>query len=174
MPSAFNILLHTPWWVFFLFALVTWSGIGALKPRILSLWRLLITPTVFIGWGLASLANWSVSSPIVLAVWLGVALLGAAFAWMTNGLHGVSVNRDKRQVSLPGSTLPLIRSLLFFFARYGLGVAVVMMPASRSDIALWNIAVSGLSAGYFFGWLARLTAIYRRATKPDLAAQISM
>jgi hypothetical protein len=60
-----NILQNTPWWVFALFALLMWLGFQALKPRTLPIWRLLITPAVFIGWGITSLA----ASPHLILDW---------------------------------------------------------------------------------------------------------
>jgi hypothetical protein len=171
MPSILNILLNTPWWVFALFALLMWLGLQALKPRTLSIWRLLITPAIFIGWGVTSLALQSMSSPILIADWSVAAVIGAAIAWTTSRLDNVRIDRARQLVSLPGSALPLIRNLMIFSAKYGLGVAVAIAPASQSDLAVWYIAVSGASAGYFLGWLARLASAYRRTTDQNLAAQ---
>jgi hypothetical protein len=72
----FNILQNTPWWVFALFALLVWLGLQALRPRTLPIWRLLITPAVFIGWGITS----QVASPLLLVDWSVTALIGAAIA----------------------------------------------------------------------------------------------
>jgi hypothetical protein len=171
MPSILNILQNTPWWVFALFALLMWLGFQALRPRTLPIWRLLITPAIFIGWGVTSLALQSMSSPILIADWLVTAAVGAAIAWSTSHLRNVGIDRARQHVSLPGSAFPLIRNLLIFSAKYALGVAVAIVPASHSDLAVWNIAVSGASAGYFLGWLARFASAYRRVMDKNLAAQ---
>jgi hypothetical protein len=172
MPSILDILPNTPWWVFALFALLMWLGFQALRPRALPIWRLLITPAIFIGWGVTSLALQSISSPILIADWSVAAVVGAAIAWTTTRLNDVAIDRARQHVSLPGSALPLIRNLLIFSARYGLGVAVAIAPASKSDLAVWDIAVSGASAGYFLGWLLQLASAYRRTTDRSLAAQV--
>jgi hypothetical protein len=171
MPSILNILPNTPWWVFALFALLMWLGFQALRPRTLPMWRLLITPAIFIGWGVVSLALQSMSSPILIADWSIAAVVGAASAWTTTRLHDVAIDRARQHVSLPGSALPLIRNLLIFSAKYGLGVAIAIAPASKSDLAIWDIAVSGASAGYFPGWLLRLASAYRQTPDRNLAAQ---
>jgi hypothetical protein len=62
--AVIGILLHTPWWVFVVFALLLALGIQALRPRVVSAWRLLVTPGIFIAWGLVSLAP-----PEHLALW---------------------------------------------------------------------------------------------------------
>ena len=111
------------------------------------------------------------SSPILIADWSAAAAVGAAIAWTTTRLHDVAIDRARQLVSLAGSALPLIRNLLIFSAKYGLGVAVAIAPASKSGLAVWDIAVSGASAGYFLGWLLRLASAYRRPTNQNLAAQ---
>ena len=35
-------------------------------------------------------------------------------------------------------------------------------PCRRAEIAVLDIGISGAMAGYFLGWLGRLTTIYRR------------
>jgi hypothetical protein len=164
VPSILNILQHTPWWVFALFGLLVWLGIQALRPRTLPIWRLLITPAVFIGWGLTSLALRSTSSPVLIADWLLAAAVCAAIAWTTSRLHDVGIDRAQQLVSLPGSAWPLFRNLLNFFVLYGLGVASAIAPTSKADLAVWYIAVSGASAGYFVGWSARFASRYRQTT----------
>jgi hypothetical protein len=55
-----------------------------------------------------------------------------------------------------GSVVPLMRNLAIFTAKYGLTVAITIHPTQRAILAPWDIAVSGLAAGYFFGWLIHL------------------
>lgn len=69
MPPIIAILQNTPLWVFALFAILMVLGIQALRERTLPIWRLLLTPVLFIGWGISSLALQSLSSPILLVVW---------------------------------------------------------------------------------------------------------
>jgi hypothetical protein len=106
---------------------------------------------------------------MVAADWSATAAIGAAIAWTTSRFDSVGIDRARRLVSLPGSASPLIRNLLIFSAKYGLAAAAAMMPAMRSELALGDIAVSGASAGYFLGWLARLALAYRRSSVPNLA-----
>ena len=51
MRFAWQVLIHTPLWVFPLFGYLVWQGIKAMRPRTTSIWRSLIVPTVFIVWG---------------------------------------------------------------------------------------------------------------------------
>jgi hypothetical protein len=166
MPA---ILLNTPWWVFALFAGLLVLGMQGLQPRVVPLWRLLVTPAVFIAWGLGSLAlQLTVSSPLFLLDWLIAAAIGGALAWLT--VRPEQMRREPAGVALPGSGLPLMRNMLIFAAKYGLAVAAVLDPAQREQFALWDVAVSGASAGYFLGWLVVLARAYRRTPRPDLVA----
>jgi hypothetical protein len=165
MTVVFNILLHTPWWAFVLFALLLGFGLQALKPRTIPISRLLIVPAVFIGWGAASLApRLTQSSPLLVADWLFAALAGAALLWLTGRPDRFGFERAGF-VSIAGSALPLARNMAIFFARYALVAAATINPAQRPSLAVWDLAVSGASTGYFVAWLALLAVAYQRATR---------
>ncbi len=160
----FEILIHTPWWAFAALALLIWSGIQALLPRTRAIGQVLITPSVFIVWGLASLLTRSSAAPYLLRAWLIPAAVFAALAWLTGRSSAITVDPARKLISLPGSPIPLIRSLCVFAAKYGLGVAFALAQDRRADIEFCNILVSGASAGYFSGWALRLLSIYRQRT----------
>jgi hypothetical protein len=170
MPSITNILLNTPLWVFGLLAALTWLGVQALQARTLPIWRVLATPAIFIAWGIASLVERSLSSPILLADWLIAVTVAAGIAAAMSRLDNIRIDRARQLVSLRGSQLPIIRNLLIFAVKYGLGVALVLAPAFQSELSLADTAVSGATAGYFLGWLARFAAIYRRTAAPIATA----
>jgi hypothetical protein len=164
------ILLHTPWWVFALFALLLALGIQALRPRVIPVWRLLVTPGLFIAWGIVSLLlRLTLSAPFILFDWALAAVVGAVLAWTT--IRPDETRIEPSGVAVPGSVLPLARNMLIFFAKYALTVAAVLAPAQQAQLALWDIAISGISAGFFLGWLARLGLANRRAPRADLAVQ---
>ncbi len=121
-------------------------------------------------WGIGSLAMRSAGSPVLAVAWFGCALVGLAIGWQTTRLDRVVIDRAAGRVTLPGSAVPLVRNMTIFLVKYALGVAAVLAPAWRSDIALWSIGVSGLSAGYFAAWVMRLVLRYRSAAQPLVAA----
>ena len=163
------VLLHTPWWVFAVFALLLVLGVQALRPRVVPLWRLLVTPGIFITWGLVSLAlRLTPSSPLILLDWLAAAAVGGVLAWIPR--RPARMHIDTAGIAVPGSALPLVRNLLIFSTKYALTVAAVLVPAQQPQLALWDIAVSGASAGYFLGWLAHVALVYRHAPRADVVA----
>jgi hypothetical protein len=162
-----NVVSNTPWWAFAVLALLLALGVQALRPRIIPLWRLLVTPGIFIAWGLVSLVlRLGPGSSLYLLDWLVAAGVGAALSWITT--RPTAMRIDPGGVAMPGSIVPLIRNLLIFSAKYALTAAAAFDPAHRQDLAFWDIAVSGASAGYFIGWLAHLARLYRRGPRGEL------
>lgn len=157
-----GILQGTPWWVYPLLALLIAIGLQGLKSRAVSLARALVVPAIFVSWGVASLALQPSWSGGLLLDWLVPASLGAGLALLTTRRDAAHLDRASGHVHLSGSWLPLLRNLLVFAAKYGLAVAAALAPAARGQFALWDIAVSGASAGYFLGWTAWLAWNARR------------
>ena len=155
------IVSGIPLWVYPLLALLVWLGLQARRTREVGLARLLATPAAFILWGLASLLQhppgW------LLADWAAAAVGGALLALATMRDQGVAIDPARLRVTMPGSWLPLARNLAIFAVKFALGLAAARNPAAHDQLALWDVAVSGLSAGYFIGWVAWLAALYRRA-----------
>ncbi|WP_008546167.1 DUF6622 family protein [Bradyrhizobium sp. CCGE-LA001] len=50
---AYQVLIHTPPWVWVLLAYLVWQGVQALQPRTTPIWRALVLPVVFIVWGMS-------------------------------------------------------------------------------------------------------------------------
>ena len=161
-PSAgiTGILNGTPWWVYAVFIFLVASGIQALRPRSWPFARIAAAPLAFTAWGIASLLLApSISASLVLT-WLAAAGSASGLALITWRSDRVSIDRATRRISLPPSWAPLARYLAIFAAKYAISVAMILNPAARESLAFWDIAVSGLSAGYFLGWLAYLAAVY--------------
>jgi hypothetical protein len=167
VPHPASILLNTPWWVFALLVLLVVLGVQASRPRTVAVWRLLAIPAVFIGWGLVTLATRSIGAPVLLLDWLLTCAAGVALAWRTARLDGIAFDRAEGLVSVPGSPLPLMRNVAIFAVKYGLAAAMAIMPAYRDGLLPWDVAVSGLAAGYFIGWLVRFALKYRDAGEPE-------
>jgi hypothetical protein len=162
MPNAVTIAQNTPVWVFALLVLLIFLGVQALRPRIIPVRRLLIVPGVFIVWGLVTLAQRSVGSPVLLLAWLAFCAAGMSIGWRITQLDGVAFDRGRGLVQVPGSTFPLVRNLVIFAAKYGLAAAMAIAPAARGDLLFWDVGVSGLTTGYFLAWLIRFALKYRR------------
>jgi hypothetical protein len=173
MPYAQAILLNTPWWVFALFALLVALGVQALRRRTVAVGRLVIIPIVFFIWGLGTLATRSAGSPLLILDWLAAGTIGLAIAWQTIRLHNVTIDRRRGVADVPGTAVPLVRNLVIFIAKYCLAAAMAIVPAWRADLLPLDIALSGLMAGFFIGWLVRFTLKYREASGHGAIASLS-
>lgn len=157
------ILSHVPVWVLALLAVLIVFGIQALRPRTVALPRLLVIPVIFTGWGLYALLVRASVSPLLGFDWLVAAAIGVALAWRFTRLDLVQIDPLSRRVSVPGSRAPLIRNLTVFVAKFAARFATAMLPAAASRIAFYDVAVSGLVAGYFLTWMLWLLVRYRES-----------
>lgn len=163
------IVTNTPVWVFALFALLIFMGVQASRSRLVNPRRMLIAPAVFIAWGLVGLVLKPHFSMLLAGDWIAALAVGAAIGWSTTRLAGMRVDHAAGRVHLPGSKAPLIRFVSIFLIKYVLNAAMAINPAMITLLAPWDVAVSGLMAGYFIGWLARFLARYRSAPSGNLA-----
>lgn len=165
MIALAQILAHTPRWVFLVFALLLVLGIQALRPRRVAPARVFATPAVFIAWGLVNLVLTTRATSLAPLAWTVTAAGGFALAYASLPMAGIGAEPDGR-VRLPGSIAPLARNMLIFAAKYGLAVAMARHPEAQGRLQLWDIAVSGASAGYFIGWTLRFLIAWRRLAAP--------
>jgi hypothetical protein len=170
MNLIWAILSGTPVWVFALFALLVGLGIQQLRPRTVQMPRIFIVPAVFLAWGLIAL--WMRAAVVQSAVpaWLVALPIGFAFGWATTRLDGLVADRRRGLIYLPGGWTTVVASMIVFAAKYVLAVSMVMRPQWRDVLATADMAVSGLSAGYFLARLARMLTLYRNVPEADLAA----
>ncbi|HTY68696.1 MAG TPA: DUF6622 family protein [Alphaproteobacteria bacterium] len=162
------IIQHTPLWVAALLALLVVLGVQALRPREVPVWRLLLVPLAFTAWGVLSLMQKAGASPLLVADWLVTAAIGAAIGWWTTNPQAFHIDHAGNRVRVPGSAVPLVRNLSIFLAKYVLAATMAVAPALQGALSPWDIAVSGLSAGYFIGWMVRFALRYRAGRQPQL------
>lgn len=166
-PTIF--ISNVPWWVAIVLALLIWRGWQASRSRTVPFRTIFIGPAIFIGWGVASLVTRASTMPVLAAVWLAVAVAGALLAFVTVDV-AVQADHARGTIRLPGSWWPMVRYLGIFAAKFVLASWSAMAPAMRSALAYWDVGVSGVSAGYFIGWLVCVMKACRRAAPLAAAA----
>jgi hypothetical protein len=160
MQVAIRILANTPVWAFALLAYLIWQGWQSLRPRTLSIWRLLVVPLAFFLMGLSRLATARDNGLEPLLAWLVAALLFASLA-LWRGTSLLAVDRKSATVTRPGSSIPLVRNITIFALQYAVAVVTAMKLEPHAAVAIIGHAVSGSTAGYFSGWTAALLRRYR-------------
>lgn len=166
MKFAWQTLIHTPIWVFPLFAYLVWVGIKAMRPRTVTIWRSLIVPAVFIVWGLSRLfSRQDFAAPLV-------AWLGAAAVLLVAGLvtaQPIEIDHVTGKINRPGSVVPLIRNVTVFALQYSVAVISAVDPHGATAAAIVGRAISGGTTGYFLGRTIALLRQYFRQRQQDIA-----
>lgn len=158
MPNLLQIVQHTPLWVFALLAALIWTGLQSLQDRTLPLWRLVLVPAIFIIWGSAVLA--SNADARVISWWGTAGLLSAIIGWATARTDGMRTEMKTGFILVPGSVLPIVRNLAIFTAKYVVTAAIMASAFDLTSLTEANAVISGVSAGFFIGWLLRFALWY--------------
>ena len=161
-----DILRGTPLWVFALFALLVWLGLRQLRTRSVPVSQIWRVPVIFVVWGLLGLLLRNEGAQTSLAPWLAAAI-PALLAGLARR-NTLPIDRLSGLVTRPGSVLPLLRNLTIFGAHYALNVAAAFYPG-RHGILQLDMAISGMFAGYFLGWLVRFVQHSREMPAAELA-----
>jgi hypothetical protein len=166
MKFAWQILIHTPIWVFPLFAYLIWLGIKAMRPRTVTIWRSLIVPAVFIIWGLSRLFSRQQDFFWPLIAWLGAAAVLLLVGLLT--AQPIELDHTTGEIKRPGSWVPLIRNITVFALQYTVAVISAVDPHDATTAAVIGRAISGGTTGYFLGRTIALLRQYFRQRKADL------
>lgn len=153
-----QILLGTPAWVYVLFALLLWLGVSQLRAHAVPVRRIWLTPVVFIIWGLCGLAMHNKGMLISLLPWLVAASVGLLVGLARR--NTLAIDHARGLVMRPASVLPVLRNFMIFAAHYALNVAATFNPGEHAIMQV-DLAISGVFAGFFLGWLLRFIQHYR-------------
>jgi hypothetical protein len=164
MQFAYQTLIHTPLWVFPLFAYLVWQGFKATGPRTTTVWRALIVPLVFIVWGLIGLRHRDSVSPLI--AWIAAALALLPLGLLTP--RPFELDHATGRIIRPGSRFPLIRNVTVFALQYTVAVIAAVNPGGGTVAAIVGRAISGATAGYFIGSTVALLRQYWKKRAMDV------
>ncbi|MCP3446903.1 DUF6622 family protein [Bradyrhizobium sp. CCGUVB14] len=160
MMFAYQILIHTPPWVWILLAYLVWQGIKAMQPRKVAIWRALIVPIVFIVWGVSRIGFGQQDTQWPIVAWIVAALVLLPLGVLTP--RPFDVDHKTGEIIRPGSAFALIRNLVVFTLQYTVSVISAIDAGDRAVAIIVGRAISGATAGYFFGSMIALLLAYRR------------
>lgn len=160
-----EILLHTPVWVWAVFAGLAALGFAQTRDRETSRARVTLLPLVFVGLSFAGVLRPGAAGGTALAAWgLGFAAV-LLFARRALAVRGARWSSDTARLHVPGSWVPLGLILGLFVLRYCMGVLGSIRPeiAQTLALSLGSQCVYGLFAGCF--WV-RSASLRRIAAPP--------
>lgn len=166
MTMAYQILTHTPLWVWILLAYLVWQGIQSMQPRATPIWRALILPVVFIVWGMSRINFGPQGSAWPLTAWIVAALALLPLGVLTP--RPFDVDHKTGEIIRPGSAFALIRNLVVFSLQYAVGVISAIDAIDRALAIIVGRAISGATAGYFIGSTIALLLAYRSKRAADV------
>jgi len=163
MPSFFQIVAHTPLWVWPVFVLVLGLGLLGLRPRTLPPWRLGILPLVGIGTSLSGIVQ-SPQPALASAAWFVALLAGLPLGHSAGRRRPARLLEDGR-LAVAGGWFMLLFGVSIFAVRYTLGVLFGVVPALKAEPVWIGLAAGagGVIAGIGIGWLAGLLLQARRS-----------
>ena len=160
MMFAYQVVIHTPPWVWILLAYLVWQGIKSMQPRKAPIWRALIVPIVFIAWGVSRIGFGHQDSQWPLVAWIAAALVLLPLGVLTP--RPFDVDHKTGEIIRPGSAFALVRNLVVFTLQYTVSVISAVDAGDRALAIIVGRAISGATAGYFFGSMIALLLAYRR------------
>lgn len=160
-----QILLHTPRWVFGLFAVLLVAGLSQLTARRASLVKVSILPLSMLALSFYGVWAGFASQPWVLLGWLKALSVVALLVMRRPLPAGSTYDEATRSFTLPGSAVPLAMMMGIFFTKYAVGIAMAMQPGlAQSTTFAWVISLLyGALSGVFLGRAVRLWRLVRPA-----------
>jgi hypothetical protein len=152
-----QILMHTPKWVFVLFAALLWLGVRQSLPRRVKLKRVMVMPIAIVILSIWGVLSGFGDSPLALLAWVA----GAGLSALLLGFPlpaGTRYDAVSGSFWIPGSIVPLVLLMGIFFAKYAVGAALAMHPeiAHRNDAAVAVGVLYGIFSGIFIVRALRL------------------
>ena len=166
MPSFFQIVAHTPLWVWPLMAFVLWLGLQGLRPRVVPRWALAILPAVGLATSLAGIAQ-SANPVWATTAWTLALLVSLPLGWAAGQGRPVRLRPEDGRIEIAGGWFALVFGVSIFAVRYAMGVLFGILPALRAE-PFWislSGAVGGVIAGIGIGWIANLPWRVRRSAE---------
>lgn len=164
LNTLFQIVAHTPLWVWALFAALLALGISQTRQRRVAAARVLMLPVMLMALGLYSMAPGFAGAPASALAW-AASLSGAAWLGFKAGPRtGARWLAETRQLALPGSLLPLLVIVIVFGLRYANGVSLAMHPQWHG-VPPWQLPLA-LAFGGLTGWLLGRSIALWRLSRP--------
>ncbi len=158
-----QILIHTPIWVWALLGMILWLGRRDLRDCTIRPARLAILPTIGTTMSLLSIVT-SAQPLLSVPTWVLATAAGVPLGMLIARRRRLALTPDRR-LWLAGSWFSLLFGLSIFAVRYIMGVEAALHPGLARDPA-WivaNTTIGGIVTGIGLGWLAFLVVRYRRA-----------
>lgn len=154
----FQIVSHTPVWVWALLIALFALGLKQSRRATLSLKRVIILPVVMTGLSVFGTISAFGTASTGLLVWALVAIAVGSLVWQQPTPAGTRFDAATDSFNVPGSWLPLALMMGIFVTKYAVGISLAMHLAFVREVAfvMGTCALYGAFSGVFIGRAARL------------------
>ncbi|MBJ7450383.1 MAG: hypothetical protein JHC93_08510 [Parachlamydiales bacterium] len=148
-----ELITHTPWWVWIIFAYLIYIGIKASRSGYVPLFKTSLIPVLFTAWSIFSVTEYFGFNRVRIIQWLVAVALGSVLGWIIGDRIPIKVDKKKKAIFLPGSWFTLIMVLIIFVVKYYFGYSFAVFPERLNDPLYANVYVlfSGFFTGIFVG-----------------------
>lgn len=169
----YQILTHTPVYVWAILAFLIYRGVLAAREREITVTRMLVIPFLMLALSLQAIASQFGIAGMAMLAW-AVAAAAVALQRMRFGRSRASAGAAPGTVRVRGSWAPLGLMLAIFAIKYVVAVALSIQPALASRVAFAAAACGllGLCNGYFLGQLVADVMAGRRSMAAEGAAHL--
>ena len=163
MNFVWELLTHTPWWVFVIFGYLLKISISATRTRTILFKKLFILPLLFLSISLKTLFTSFLLSPLVIGSYSISLMVGIFLGFILAKSLNLKFDHDQNLVKMPGNYITPILLMAIFSAKYYLGYSLSTNPLAieNPSFIVFHMGVSGISSGLLLGRLA--CYIYRKS-----------
>lgn len=145
MSSILTAVSGVPFYVWLILGYLIYVGMQALKPRVVSVNRLIFLPLVLIA------LKYNIFTSQDAWVYAAGILTGMTAGYFKARKISIEVNKASRMLVLPGSSSLIVVLLGFFVLKYYFGYLQAVDPQAYAQKLWWAYGLSGILSGFFIG-----------------------
>jgi len=146
-----GIISGAPIWVWLLLIYLIKNGIEALYERTVKIKKLMLMPVLLFLWSFYSLIQ--KNNDYALFIWLGCISLGIYLGWKSLKSKTIIVDKEKKELRIPGSIFTLLIVIPFFVIKFVLNSLYHCHTSYIGYLLLFDGAISGIVSGLMVGRL---------------------
>jgi len=149
----YQIISHTPTWVFALFFAMIYFGFQQTRVRTVTIRRMVILPIAMLGLSFSGVWSTFNQSSNAVTCWAIGLTMGALICLALINVREVRYFAENQTLQIPGSWLPLFLMMAIFVTKYAVGISLAHNHA-LVDSSSFVVVVSffyGLWSGMFAG-----------------------
>lgn len=164
MEKFWQIVMHTPIWVYILLLCLIFIGVRATKTRVTKVYYIFIMPMILFSVSIHMLVHAVEEiNMLVVASWIICLLLGSIGGWWQVRSDDIQVDRKHLLIRVPGSWSSMWLIVFIFAIRYYFGYqkAIHSIVVEQLWFKVSILGVSGFCTGLIIGKMFRYFVCFK-------------